>query len=446
MSRILFGAIPFWAHINPTIGVALKLQERGHQVAYICHQSMEEAVTKAGIPYLPQCQWNEALVFVHSHIATHPHTWAKMLEETHGVKQGDIYLAQLEEAVRDCLAIIDEWQPDSCVFDMMFFPGIMAAEIRNIPYATSCPTPMPLPSKDTLPVGFGFPVNQKKTFIVRLAIFLVNSHIKKMLKKLNLIRSRFHLPPRMHYMNAASPYLYLCYTTNAFERTRSDLPPQVFYVGPSVSKAMVGADMEFPWEWLQGQRVVYFSLGTVFARPDVIRQVIMAAQGAPWKMVVSIGKNLRTDQFTDLPPNVLLRNYVPQVALLDKVQLVVSSGGLGTISQTLMFGLPILVLPQAADDFDVAQIAVEAQFGLRIDPKQVSPEKVRHAIDELLHNPNYAYHAERVAADFRKCDAPLTAALLVEKMTLQRKPLLRPAFIGPTVYKKDIETVLESVQ
>lgn len=446
MSRILFGTIPFWAHINPTIGIALKLQERGNEVAYTCHRSMEEAITKAGIPYLPHCQWNEALVFVHSHIATHPDTWPKLLKEKFGVRQGDIYLVELEKAVRECLAIIDEWQPDSCVFDMMFFPGIMAAEIRKIPYATSCPTPMPLPSKDTLPVGFGFPTNQKKTFIVRLAMFLVNSHIKKVLKKLNAIRAGFGLPPRQQYMNAASPYLYLCYTTSAFERNRSDLPAQVYYIGPSVSKKLVGAGEDFPWQWLEGETpVVFFTMGTVFLNKEVIRQAITASKDARWKMVVAISHHLSIDDFPDVPENVLVRNFVPQVALLEKVDLVVSVGGLGSVGQTLQAGIPMLIIPRAGDQFDVAQLTVETQSGLRIDPKQVSADSMQTAINELLDNPVYKQNALRLAADFRKCDAPLTAARMIEQLALKRKILLRPKSVGPTVYSKDIDRLLEIV-
>ncbi|UCJ07895.1 hypothetical protein KTO58_01575 [Chitinophaga pendula] len=446
MSRILFGSIPFWAHINPTIGIAVKLMERGNQVAYTCHRSMETAITQAGLPYLPHCQWNEALVFVHSHIATHPDTWAKLLKKQFGIGQGDIYLVSLEKAVKECLAIMDEWQPDSCVFDMMFFPGIMAAEIRKIPYATSCPTPMPLPSKDTLPVGFGFPANQKKTFIVKLAMFLVNAHIKKVLKKLNAIRAGFGLPPRQQYMNAASPYLYLCYTTSAFERDRSDLPAQVYYIGPSVSKKLIGTSEDFPWKWLAGETpVVFFTMGTVFLHKEVIRQAIAASKDAPWKMVVAISHHLSVDDFTDVPENVLIRNFVPQVALLEKVDLVVSVGGLGSVGQTLHAGVPMLVMPRAGDQFDVAQLAVETQSGRRLDPRQVTAGSIREAIKELLDNPVYKQNALRLATDFRKCDAPLTAARMIEQLAIKRKILLRPKSVGPTVYSKDIDRLLDIV-
>ncbi|ASZ14448.1 glycosyltransferase [Chitinophaga pendula] len=448
MSRILFGSVPFWAHINPTIAIAQQLKAFGHDVAYTCHPEMKDAFDKASIPYLDNFSWGDALVYVNKNMYANPKTWVKDCKREMKLdKMYKMFVHRLDEATEQYRKVLLEWKPDVCVFDMLFFPGVIAAESLNIPYVTSCPAAMPVLSKDTLPPGHGFPSYQKRPNLrMYLILKLINHYVKKVVACINHTRATYGLSPQTTYMDTPSPYLYLCYTTESFEHKRSDLLPQLYYIGPSISKELVGANNDFPWEWLEGDTpVVYFTMGTVFLSKKVIKQAIEASKGAPWKMVITITHHLSIDDFADVPENVLVKNFVPQVALLEKVDLVVSVGGMGTVGQTLHAGIPMLVIPRASDQFDVAQMAVETKSGLRLNPGQVSTNSLRKAIRELLSNPVYKQNALRLADDFRKCDAPLTAARMIEKLADNRKPLLRPNTVSPTVYSEDLGKLLDIV-
>ncbi|ASZ13065.1 hypothetical protein KTO58_09040 [Chitinophaga pendula] len=445
MSRILFGCVPFWGHLNPTIAVAQQLIARGHTVAYACHPEMQPALDKAGIPFIADYAFCEVFVHLNKIVATASLLTVRKELKKWNVSLSELPVAGLEEDTRRFMTLIAEWQPDVCVFDAAFLPGLMAAEASQTTYVSSCAFPCSqLPSKDLLPNGYGFPSYQKRPgFGDTLKLIIAGMFAKPINRKLNRVRTVFGLPPAqpMSYVGC----MYMIYTTTLFDFKRSDLPAQVYYLGPSFSKEQMGADTPFPWEWLDGRPLVYFTMGTFFNKKKVFDKVIAASKDAPWQIVISVSKNLSLDLWQELPENVLLRNFVPQSALLEKVDLVACAGGVNTTTESLLKGLPLLVLPQARDHFDAAQRVVEAGAGIRIDPAQVSVVNIRKAITRLLDEPGYRQQAGVIARDYLQCDAPLAAACLIEKVAYRKAPLLRPDNVEPTVYRADINRVLQMI-
>lgn len=444
MSRILFGSVPLWGHTNPTIAIAQKLMDMGHTVGYACHPEVKNAFEKANISLLDNFQWGEAIVYVNKILAKKKYTWQLALKKEKKISPLLFHLYKLEEGVKDFLRILNEWRPDVCIFDILFFPGIIAAEILNIPYASSCPLVLPLPSNDLLPFGLGFPSYQKRMDWKKLIMAkLLDFHTRKNINYINKVRQQYNLAPTKHFFDARSPYLYFAYTTDALEFKRSDLLPQVYFIGPSISDRRGDIDVEFPWQWLEGDKpIVYFSMGTIFSDKKVINKVIKASKNAPWKLVVSIGNNLKLTDWPDIPENVLLKNYVPQPELLRRVDVAVSHGGNGTMAEALSVGVPLVVIPQLLDHFDAAQRVVEVGAGLRLDPLQATVKNINLAIAQVLSEPSYRQNAARIAQDYSKCDAAGTAAALILKLAEKRLPLLRPEGLSPTIYANDIHRVL----
>lgn len=446
MARILFGCVPFWGHINPTIAVAQKLIELGHTVAYACHSEMRGAFDKAGIPFVENYEFCDLFIKLNQMVSSH--TMSDLRKELKKANEKLLYIpaAQLEPNVKDFVRLIDEWQPDVCVFDIFFLPGRLAAEIRGIPFVFSCcAMSLMLPSKDLLPVGYGFPSYRKRPDLHgAIKLLLSGWFANKLLRYINSIRARFSLQPQGH-VGQEPGYLYLNYSTPALDFKRSDLPAQVYYLGPSISKDQYGSDTEFPWEWLDGRPLIYVTMGTFFTKKKIFDQVIAASKGASWQAVMSVTKHMDISQWQHIPDNVLIRNFVPQSKLMKKVSAVVCAGGSNTTTEALLLGIPLLVMPQATDHFDNAQRVVEAKAGFRLDPKELSVRKIRHAITRMLIDPSYRRHAREIAADYEKCDAPFAGAQLVLKLAERKRPLFRPAHIGPTIYKENIEDVLASI-
>jgi MGT family glycosyltransferase len=186
-------------------------------------------------------------------------------------------------------------------------------------------------------------------------------------------------------------------------------------------------------------------MGTVYIRKRIINQVIKASAGASWQLVISTGKAFSPEAWTDIPDNVLITEYVPQVALMEKVSAVVSSGGFGTVGQALMNGVPLVVIPQILEHRVTASKVVHGKAGIKLSSWLVSARRLRKAITALLQQPSYRQHALAVRADYLECDAPVSGARLLECLSEKRQVLHRPAHQAPTLYRSKVQEVLNSI-
>ena len=71
-----------------------------------------------------------------------------------------------------------------------------------------------------------------------------------------------------------------------------------------------------------------------------------------------------------------VRRFVPQAELLPHCTAVVTHGGSGSMLGALAHGLPLLVVPQGADQFSNADRVVAAGAGLALQPDELSPSAV----------------------------------------------------------------------
>ena len=90
-------------------------------------------------------------------------------------------------------------------------------------------------------------------------------------------------------------------------------------------------------------------------------------------MIVSTGQ---TDPAAlgPLPANVLARRSVPQPEVLARAALFVTHGGMNSVNEAMYAGVPMLVVPQGADQPMVARRVVELGAGLSIRTQDVDRE------------------------------------------------------------------------
>ncbi|WP_351237307.1 nucleotide disphospho-sugar-binding domain-containing protein, partial [Streptomyces sp. NPDC002133] len=189
--------------------------------------------------------------------------------------------------------------------------------------------------------------------------------------------------------------LNLVYTSRAFQPAVEGVDPSYRFVGPSVGARPV--DPSFPVDRLQG-RVLYASLGTVFnAAPHVLRSFATALAPLGGTVVVSTG---RTDPAAlgPLPDNVLACRSVPQPEVLARAALFVTHGGMNSANEALNAGVPMLVVPQGADQPLVARRVVELGAGLSIRTQDVTEGPVRALAGRLLGDPRFRAAATTLQA------------------------------------------------
>jgi UDP:flavonoid glycosyltransferase YjiC (YdhE family) len=128
--------------------------------------------------------------------------------------------------------------------------------------------------------------------------------------------------------------------------------------------------------------LVYAALGTLFnERPEVFRAIAEAIDG---EVLMAVG---RADlaALGPLPERARAVPWVDdQAAVLRRARLFVSHGGMNSISEALVAGTPLLVLPQTAEQAVNARRVAELGAGRVLHDEHPTPALIRAAAEALL--------------------------------------------------------------
>jgi UDP:flavonoid glycosyltransferase YjiC (YdhE family) len=161
---------------------------------------------------------------------------------------------------------------------------------------------------------------------------------------------------------------------------------------------------------------VYLTAGTEALAPQAPWAEALAALGSmPVDVVVTLGPFVDPASFGPIPPNVHVERFVPHGAVLERASLVASHGGAGTLLASASLGLPQLLFPLGADQWENADAIAAAGAGIVCEPEARSSSQLAEAIDRLLHDSAVLAAAQRLATEIR---AMPTAADHVAEITL----------------------------
>ncbi|MBI5930881.1 MAG: glycosyltransferase [Chloroflexi bacterium] len=438
MAKILLSVLPASGHVNPMIAIAQALQREGHQIQIATDVSYHPQLQRAGLtplimPY-PEGAIAQALEYLRR-----PAGWLSQVKRHPPQSYFFMHLAELVAAL---VKHIETFQPDILLTDLNLYAGPIAAEVCRLPYASYCAIVNTLVSPDAPPYGMGidwYPENDVRRWLWPFYGLGMKAVLARYDRIVNRVRKHYGLPLVHGAMLAHSPYLALIPTTDVYEYPRRAVPPQMMYIGPVTTSERGEVHDDFDWAWLDdGRPTVYVSMGTIVDGKDIFRNALEAARAADWKMVMAIGWEGDVQKYADAPPNVLVRNFVPQLALLGKVQAVVSHGGNNTVTETLLRGLPLIVIPNSADQPESAGRVKASGAGIRMRPREATPRRLRHAIEAILNEPSYRAAAHRIQASYQGCDGPLTAARLVGLLAERRRPICRTEEVSVTIRVEDV--------
>ncbi|MEJ7721852.1 MAG: nucleotide disphospho-sugar-binding domain-containing protein [Ilumatobacteraceae bacterium] len=179
-----------------------------------------------------------------------------------------------------------------------------------------------------------------------------------------------------------------------------------------------------PPEWLDrlssAAAIVYLTMGTVWNQDlDIFRSVISAIRDEDIALIITVGR--QNDPASLGPPgaNVVVRQYIPQGVLLPRCDAVVTHGGAGTTLGALAFGVPLLVLPQGADQYANAERVVAAGAGRQLFKHELSVTAIRGALLDVLRDASYRRSARRLQAEIREMPDAHQAVKRIETLRSQ---------------------------
>ena len=132
---------------------------------------------------------------------------------------------------------------------------------------------------------------------------------------------------------------------------------------------------------------VYATYGTEVGGVAPWPAIIAALGQLDVDAVATVGNAIPADSLGDVPPNVRVATYVPQSLLLPRAALVIAHGGSGTMLAAAAHGVPQLLIPSAADQFDNADAVMAAGVGISLEGADVNAESIAIAAGRLLVDP-----------------------------------------------------------
>ncbi|MDQ3974646.1 MAG: glycosyltransferase [Actinomycetota bacterium] len=295
----------------------------------------------------------------------------------------------------DLLPIVRDWRPDVLVHDETEFGGPVAAAVAGIPYADQS-------------VGILRPLGMAR---------LARETIAPVWEAFDVELGPYGGLFRYLYLDVCPPSLQ----SPEIEGIDVAHPVQNTHID-------TGDDRLPRWmDTLPPAPTVYVSLGTIFNQNrDVFAAVLEGLRDEGVNVIVTVGNQNDPAALGPQPEHVHVERFIPQSLLLPHCDVVVNQGGTA-ILPILAYGLPLLVLPQGANQFHNAEACVDAGVGRRLLPSEVTAEAVRREIRTLLEQPGYRERCRRIAKEVEDMPGPEDGVRLLERLARERRPLTRAA-------------------
>jgi zeaxanthin glucosyltransferase len=178
-------------------------------------------------------------------------------------------------------------------------------------------------------------------------------------------------------------------------------PPKTTHRVPlcgTLSRSIGPARNRFPRrDWIPRVPLVYVCMGTLQNGVErVFRIVAETCASLPIQTVISLGGGLPAGALGALLGDPIVVRYAPQLELLRKAALTVFHGGLNTALESLSCGVPMVAIPVTMHQPGVAARIMWTNTGRTIPVTQLTIERLRLEIKELLTKPGYRAQAQHL--------------------------------------------------
>jgi UDP:flavonoid glycosyltransferase YjiC (YdhE family) len=165
------------------------------------------------------------------------------------------------------------------------------------------------------------------------------------------------------------------------------------------------------------KRTVYVTLGTMYNQNlGVFRTVLEGLRGEELNVIVTVGRQNDPAALGPQPGNVQIHRFVPQDQVLADCTMAALHGGAGSTMGALAFGLPLLLIPQGADQFFNTERVVAASAGIGILPGELSADSVREGVRALLCDEAYRTAALGIAREIAAMPDPADTVMALERL------------------------------
>ena len=393
MSHIVIAGCVGVGHAIPTLDTIAELVARGHRVTCVTVPLAAETLASTGAHVIP----------IDSVLTAVDLTVMDTVEEMDrlmvlGVEEDRRFIAAAEDYAER------EGRPDLLVFDATRFAvGRVLGTKWGVPTAAFCTVQL---SNE----HFSF---QERVDAKRGTLPKRRPHVARALRGLvSLLAEHGQSHRTLDEFYRVQEGLYVAFYPREFQFAGETFDDRHAFVGPNLT---IGTD---PGEWrppADGRPVVMVSLGTsVFRNPGFYRTCVDAFRDSEWHVVLHAHKGLDLDAVGELPPNVEVHGWLPQLAVLEHTDVLVCHGGLGTLMAAFAQRTPVVVVPNAGEQMVNGDRVVELGLGRMFSQRETTAAGLRAAVAELHADPGVRARVGDMSAAIRRAGGGAHGADVVE--------------------------------
>ena len=382
MSKIVFFNIPAHGHTNPTLGVVTELIARGHQVWYYSYTQLKEKIESTGATY----------------VSCDDYDMEQKLSPKETARIGKDLAFSTKILVETTLALDDKvcsdmesLKPDCIVADSMAPWGKAVALKLGIPFISSTTT---------------FAFNQHSARIMKQGVgelLKMLFSMPKVSKEIQRLQKKgYPIKTILDMIQNDNDTHTIVYTSPEFQPCSETFSDKYAFVGPSIRLAMETIEKT-------SSKLIYISMGTVNNDlMPVYQACISALANTDYQVIMSVGNRISLSAFGETPKNIMIRPHVDQIAVLQKADVFVSHCGMNSVNESLYYGVPLVMLPQTAEQRGVAERVYQLGAGLKL--RKADAHSILNAIQTLITDASYKKNANTIANGFKKCSGAKGAA------------------------------------
>jgi UDP:flavonoid glycosyltransferase YjiC (YdhE family) len=403
--RLLVAAFGDPGHAFPAIALARELGRRGHEVLVETWERWREPVEAEGPSFTGAQEYT--------------------VYPPPGPDTPDGQTAAA--AARALARLMEEFEPDLVVSDILTLAPTLAAEVAGVPHATLIPHVYPV-QKAGMPM-YSLGLRPPRTVLGRLAWRATDPLLAMGLRRgrdeLNEIRARLGLGPIERFHGGISDLLAIVATFPQLEYPR-EWPAHVHVTGPLFFE-LTGEDVAIP----EGDGPLVLVAPSTSQDPEcqLLRVALEGLADEPVQVLATTNRH-RPERPIEAPPNATVVDWMLYSQAMPAADVVICHGGHGTVARSLAAGTPLLVCPSVGDMGENAARVAWSGSGLSVPRRLLSPRSVRLATRRLLGEPRFAARAREIAAWSESHDGAVAAVDLVENAARNATSRPTPARIN----------------
>lgn len=382
--RTLFTCVVGHGHFHPMVPLANALRAAGHAVAVATDPSYCPSVRAMGFDAYPAgLDHTEARA---RFFASVPDWKDVPLADRMRIQQAGMFgRIRVPPMLDDLTRIIGDWRPTLLVHDSLEMAGAIAAEVAGVAHAEHA-------------VGVLRPAAARRAATAAVASFSEALGVPN------------------PGVGGIGGELYLDICPPGIQLPEIQDVPHVQPLRPIDVDPDPGEPLP---DWLTGSReppTVYVTLGTVFNEStEVFRTILAGLRDLPIQVVVTLGERGDPASLGRQPDNFHVERYIPQARLLPHCSLLISHAGSGALLGAIKAGVPMLAVPQGADQFLNAERLVGAGLGLRLLPDEFNADSVRDYASRLLFEEPFRLAAQTEQRAIESMPLPSAVVPLLEE-------------------------------